>query len=563
MHGDSPEGGGTDGGTSRGHGSSGSDGTADRSMRQTQGPPLSMPEPEPGGLTLRDYISVVWRRKWVILLITVVATASAYYFSYRQDKRYSTSASLIYQQQIDPMNPLGGGYTDTAGLDRQMAGIWYVMASPDMQLRIEKLLREANVDTSAGYTITASSDSGANIISMNADSTDAELAAAAANAAATAFVSMNIEQQREQIAKTSVVIKAQLAAYHGAAKRSVDYLTLKQNLKDLQILSNVATGNYRVLAPAAVPEAPYAPNPVRSAVLAFGISLFAGIAIAALLELLDTRLRRPDEAAQILHQLILGSIPRISGKELGGDAIVAMTHPDGQAAEAFRLLRTNLDFMRVDGDFTSLLVTSSTDGEGKSLAVANLAVTMATAGKKVVVVDANLRRPSQHRFFGIANESGVSTVASGKTQLVDSLAPIHLGPSPNGDGNEVGFSTKFSNYAAWARSTGARSRMYVLPSGPIPPNPGEIVASPSFRIIIDTLAAHADVIIIDSPAVLKTGDAAALASSVDGLVFLVDLRFVRRPMLVQAANQLVRLPCRSLGVLVRTSGSESDGYFYS
>ncbi len=560
MRGDSPEGSSLGSGTGRGYGSSGFGGASDWSLRQAQAPPPSMPESESGGLTGRDYMSVLWRRKWIILLVAVVATTSAYYFSYLQENRFSAIASLIYEKSIDLADPLNGGYTDVAALDRQMAAISDIMASPDMQLRTKRLLRQENVNTAAGYKVAASSSSGSNVIVMSADSPDATLAAAAANASATAFIDMNIEQQREQIAKASGVIEGQLATYQGAAKQSADYLMLKQRLQDLKVLYGAATGNHRVLAPASVPRSPYAPNPLRNAMLAFGVGLFAGIILAFLLEQFDTRLRRPDEAARIMHQPILGRIPRVSKKSLRKHAIVTLTHPDGQAAEAFRLLRTNLDFMRVNGDFTSLLVTSSVQGEGKSFAVANLAITMAMAGKKVVVVDADLRRPRQHKFFGIANKSGVSTVAAGKTELVESLVPVDVAPLPNGDADGVGFSTKFSHYATWARGTGARSRMYVLPSGPIPPNPGEIVASTRFGTMIDALVAQTDIVIVDSPAMLPVGDAAALASKVDGLVFVVDMHIVRRPMLAQAADQLVRFPCRSLGLLIRTQGAKNDGY---
>jgi succinoglycan biosynthesis transport protein ExoP len=560
MRGDSPDDSASSGGNGPGYGAPGLGSTADPSLRQAQGPPPFMPEPEPAGLTLRDYISVLWRRKWTILLVVVAATASAYYFSSLQVNQYSASASLIYQQQIDLANPLNGGYTDVAGLDRQLAAISDLMASPDMQLRIENLIKQENVNPSAGYGVTAKSASGSDIVVMSAYSTDAELAAAAANASATAFVDMKLEQQRGQIAAASAVIEGQLAKYMGAAKRSADYLMLEQRLQDLQILYGTATGSYRVFARASVPGAPYAPNPLRNASLAFGVSLVAGIVLAFLLEQFDTRLRRPDEAARILHQPVLGRIPRMSKKLLDDNAIVALTHPDGQAADAFRLVRTNLDFMRVGSEFTSLLVTSCAQGEGKSLAVANLAVTMAMAGKRVVVVDADLRRPRQHTFFGVANESGVSTVAAGKTELVDSLVPVEVKPSPSSEADEVGFSTSLSDYATWARGTSARSRMYLLPSGPIPPNPGEIVASHRFGTIMDTLVTQADIVIVDSPAMLAVGDAAALASSVDGLVFVVDMHIVRRPMLVQAADQLVRLPCRSLGILMRTQGAKSGGY---
>lgn len=544
----------------RSHALSGLGSTARPSLRESPGPPLSMPDSEPQGPTLRDYFATVWRRKWIALLLVVSATASAYILSSLQVDQYSAIASLIYQQQIDLENPLNGGYTDVAGLDRQLAAVSDLVASKEMQARIQRLLRRENVDTSAGYEVTASSEAGSNIIVMNADSADAELAAAAANASATAFIDMNVEQQKEQIATASAAIEGQLAQYAGS-ERSADYLMLKQRLQDLQILYGAATGGYRVFAPASVPAAPSSPNPLRNAGLAFAVTLVAGIILAFVLEQLDTRVRQPDEVVQILQQPILGRIPRISKSLLDESAIVALTHPDGQEADAFRLLRTNLDFTRLDADFASLLVTSCAQGEGKSLAVANLAVTMAMAGKRIVVVDADLRRPRQHTYFGVANKSGVSTVAAGMTELEESLVPVEVRP-PKGRTDEVGLLIGTSDDATWASGASARSLVYLLPSGPTPHNPGEIVASHRFGTIIDSLVARADIVIVDSPAMLAVGDAAALASHVDGLVFLVDMHVVRRPMLLRAAEQLRRLPCRSLGILMRTQGAEGVGYSY-
>src|SRR5665647_638990 len=296
------------------------------------------------------------------------------------------------------------------------------------------------------------------------------------------------------------------------------------------------------------------PKPLRSAILGFGVGLFAAIGLAFLLEQFDTRLRHADEAARILRRPILGRIPRISKKLLGESAVVALTQPDGHPAEAFRLLRTNLEFMRVDEDVKSLLVTSSVQGEGKSVCVANLAVTLAMGGKKVFIVDADLRRPRQHQYFGLGNAVGVSTVVTGQTSLDDALHKVRLEPVTGA--NEVDFKT-------WAGGSESLSRIYVLTSGPLPPNPGEIVSSRRFAAVIETLAEEADVVLVDSPAMLAVGDTAALASLVDGLVFLVDMQRAKRPMLQQAADQLVRLPCRSLGIVLRVDGAKSGGGYYS
>jgi len=309
-----------------------------------------------------------------------------------------------------------------------------------------------------------------------------------------------------------------------------------------------------VLVPASVPTAPFAPNPLRSAILGFAVGLFAGIGLAFLLEQFDTRVRRPDEIAAILRQPILGRIPKISGKELDESSLVTLRCPEGHVAEAFRMVRANLDFMAVDNEVRSLAITSCIKSEGKSVSLANLAITMALAGKKVVVVDADLRRPRQHKFFAIENEAGVSTVASGRTQLLDALVPIEVQTPEGAEDDE--------DIIAWARAAEAQSRLFVLPSGPIPPNPGEIVASRRFAAIIEELEQEADLVLVDTPAMLAVGDTAVIAATVDGLLFLVDMHVVRKPQLMTAADQLVRLPTKMLGVVVRMYGTRGSRYYY-
>jgi Mrp family chromosome partitioning ATPase len=442
------------------------------------------------------------------------------------------------------------------------------MGSPDFQKRADALLKQENVDTSAGFAIdagprAADSSAGSNIIGVSANSTDAELAAAAANAYAVAFVDMNKEAQKTRIAKSIVIIEEQLTKYRGKAKLTGEYLMLKQRLQDLTLLQATATGNYRVLTPATVPSAPYAPNPMRSALLGFGIGLFAGIGLAFLLEQFDTRIRKPEEVALTLRQPILGRIPRISSKLLDQSSLVTMQQPSGHIAEAFRMVRTNLDFMAVDNDIGSIVVTSCVKSEGKSVATANLAISMALAGKKVVVVDGDLRRPRQHKLFGIDNEKGVSTVVTGRTSLMDAMVPIEVMPVQ--DDEKKGADSRGADapdFSAWAHGADASLRLYVLPSGPIPPNPGEIVASKRFAAIIDALEAEADLVIVDSPAMLAVGDTSVIASCVDGLVFLVDMKNVKKPQLMTAAEQLRRLPVKMLGTIVRMYGGRGSRYYY-
>ncbi len=164
---------------------------------------------------------------------------------------------------------------------------------------------------------------------------------------------------------------------------------------------------------------------------------------------------------------------------------MTIEHPADAVSEAFRLMRTNLAFMDVDGTAKSLLVTSSLQGEGKSVTVANLAVTLALAGKKVIVVDADLRRPRQHKLFGLENEVGASSVAVGDADLVSTLQSVQV-VSLDGNGSQADFTS-------WTSATGSVTQALGAHEWPHPPNPGEIVASQRFAQMFGQLRDECDV----------------------------------------------------------------------
>jgi capsular exopolysaccharide synthesis family protein len=511
---------------------------------------------------LREYLGVLWRRKWMVVALVIVCTLIGYGVSAVQPDMYQSSAELIYEASLDVSNPLSDyGTSNVYERDLEIRAIGQVLGSPEVVKSAEERMARRydgefvshGPDASASegassYAVEAlvpSADNersiGSDIVSVVATSTDPALAAVAANSYAEAFVEWRADRQRRKIEIAVKVVKQQLTRYGEGTQESAEFLILKQRLLDLQTLYGTATGNYRVLVPAQPAGAPYAPRPLRSAVLGFGIGLFAGIGVAFLLEQLDTRIHRPDEVAAILRQPVLGRIPKVSRRTLAESALVTMTQPDSHAAEAFRVVRTNLDFMAVDADVRSLVITSCSQGEGKSVTAANLAVAIALGGRRVIVVDGDLRRPRVHTYFNLANQQGVTTVVTAKSGIEDALQPVALGAGIE---------------------EGDDALLRVLPSGPMPPNPGEIVASRRFGELVRELEQHADLVLVDTPAMMAVGDTAAIAAKVDGLVFLVDLQQIRRPLLQQAADQLSKLPVKQMGIIIRGDGSSAGRYGY-
>jgi non-specific protein-tyrosine kinase len=393
------------------------------------------------------------------------------------------------------------------------------------------------------------------------------VAAAAANAYGKAIIEVRREQQLEQLRKAQDAIESQMEQFDTAASQlSTDYLLLSQRLRDLKVAEATATGDFTVVQAASVPSAPFTPKPLRSAAFGFGAGLILGIAVAYGISQFDTRVRSHREVGEILDLPIAARIPRVSRDVLSAGPLVSLSAPGGQVAESLRVLRSNLDWMRLDGELKSILVTSSEKGEGKTLTVCNLAVTLALAGKKVVLVDADLRDPRVHALFGIPNGSGLSTVVHGSVNLAAALQPYDLSKYSGGAVVKTRRSATAGDMDTESPEM-QNGSLQILTSGPRPPNPGEVIASRRMAGVLQRLVeSKADYVLVDAPPVLAIGDAGALAPAIEGLLFVTNIEMVRRPVLVDAKEALAALPCRKLGVIVvgeRMESSRYHGYGYA
>ena len=504
-------------------------------------------------VTLREYARVVWRRKWVVAIVTVVFLALSLAYSFTRTPLYEASATLIYESSLNVANPLStGGYVDSAQRQVELDAVASVIASPDLV----KSAREAleTEDVAAGYSVTAApktktGTTSSSTVTITAVSSSAATAARAANAYADAFIALRKSQQQAQVVQAQQVVQSKLDAFKtDASRQSTEYYTLSQRLQDLQILEATVTGNFRKLVPATVPTAPFSPQPVRNALLGLAAGLVIGVGLALLLEQFDTRVRTVDQAVGIFGMPSLGQVRKLSAKRAGAQPLMVLTDSHGPAAEAIRKLRGSLDFANVDGDLRSLFITSALQHEGKSQTVCNLALSLAATGTRVVLVDGDLRRPQVHAFLDLPNTTGLSTVLTGKSESLDTIRTRTTGPRL----------TELTRSGKVDTSTGGEP-LFVLTSGPLPPNPAEMIASRRFANLIGELQEEFDMVIVDAPSVLAVGDTAAIARSVDGMVFLIDLTRAKRPILEEAARQIAQMPCRKIG-LVLVSEATSDSY---
>jgi len=289
-----------------------------------------------------------------------------------------------------------------------------------------------------------------------------------------------------------------------------------------------------VIAPPELPEAPSTPKTTQDLAVGLLLGLVLGCALVLVRHRMDTRIRTSDQAAEIGRGPGLGVVPQDDQLSEGGPVVHDREAP---SAEAFRQLRTSLDFVDVDSPPRTILVSSSLPGEGKTTVAVNLALALAAAGRRVVLVEADLRRPRVTRYLGLVSGAGLTSVLNGSAGLDDVLQPV-------GDG-----------------------ALQVLAAGPTPPNPGELLASGQMQRVVAELLDRVDVVLLDGPPLLPVSDAGGLAPSTDGVVLCVRYGQTTTQELTTAARTLERVGARTLGTVFtfvprRVAGDEGLGYTY-
>ncbi|MFZ5481086.1 MAG: GumC family protein [Myxococcota bacterium] len=312
------------------------------------------------------------------------------------------------------------------------------------------------------------------------------------------------------------------------------YSTLSQRDDELELAARTHLSNIRVVDEARPSPYPVSPNVPRSLFMGLVVGLLLGAALGFAIEYVDDTISSPLDVANYLHVPLLGIVPRIAGTA-GGKDLALYTHlePNSPAAEAVRAIRTVLELNPTAKTLRRLLVTSTEASEGKTTTTVSLAVSFATRGRRVLIVDADMRRPRVHRVFEVEKTPGLSEILAG-CPLEGAIVPTGI---PGVD---------------------------ILPAGPRTDGPNELLASPAMAPLLDDLDRAYDLVLIDSPPAGITSDAAILSKLVDGLVFVVREKTVSRWFVRDVVHRLQQIGAPLLGVVVNavdTTGRRS-GYKY-
>jgi Mrp family chromosome partitioning ATPase/capsular polysaccharide biosynthesis protein len=520
-------------------------------------------------LTFRDYVSAVWVKLWLAVAVAVVCTGAAYLVANHQVRKYKAGALLMYQPAPDISN-LNSSSIDTNTLNIQLQNVINAIDDPALAARANATLnaRDVGLDAKVMAVLYTSPTAGANVfpnqIQITAETVSAPASARIANAYAKAVIAQRKQNEQEGYRAAENVLQDQKKLFTTAqAKLSADYANLVLLLTNLQIAEATATGDFAISHPASTPVSPTSPRPLRSAALGFGVGLVAGIGLAFAVGKFDTRVRTQRDAAEVLGLPSMARLPRIGRQALRQDGLVTMSEPDGTFSEALRMLRSNLEWSNIDDNLRTVLVTSSIKGEGKTLTTCNLAVTLARAGKNVVVVDADLRDPRVHKVFNLPNSAGLTSVVRGTVPLDRAFQVFEFSPT-HAHLVKPELSLKAASDGEGSTSAdGSEGEIFVLTSGPIPPDPGEVVASRKLAAaLLEIGQSNADYVLIDAPPLLSVGDAASLSTSVDGLLMVANLGMLRAPTLRRVRELLDTLPCRKLGVVFVGEKVEHPEYYH-
>jgi len=467
---------------------------------------ITAPSPEPE--TGEGVIDVAWRilrRRWLVVLGTaLLTTAIVVGLSLSQEKRYTATASLLFGTASDDVLN-NGGYVDR---NREAATAEGLLGLDVVSEATAEAVRGRLSAFDISNSIEIVTDPSADLVDVKATTGDPELSADVATEYSRAFIEFRQTSARNQIQDAIDLAKHGQATLTREQRLGPEGEALRQQINQLETAKFSQTGGAELVQAAVPPTNPSSPKPMRSGILALILGGILGFAIAALLERSDRAVKSVEELERASGWPVLARIP--NSRALGRGTDLA---PRSVEAEAFRMLRASLRYFSVNTEIRSLLITSARSGEGKSTTARRLAEAMAAMGDRVILLEADMHRHAKTEALTGGGERGLSGYLIGM-DLNEVLLEVPVGvPDEN-------------------------RTLTFLPSGPLPPNPTELLESDRMHELMDRLEDHFDMVIVDSPPLPVLSDAITLVGHVSGIIVVSavgvtttdDLRDVSRMM---------------------------------
>jgi capsular exopolysaccharide synthesis family protein len=508
-------------------------------------------------MDLRRQGQVIRSWLWLLIASLFLAGGAAYLVSSSLPKVYEAKVTLLVGQSSSSSTPnyndllasqrISQTYADLATTGTILG---QVMANAGLGVTVDEFRQRVKADAPTNSTL----------VTVTVQDGDPQRAANLANAignqliaASDSVYGKNSQVQdfiAGQISATQVQIQdtqTQIDSLAGLKSRTDAEAQQLQALRDritslrasyasLLALPGSGANAVTVVDPATTPLTPSSPRVLLNTLLAALVGLLLALGIAFTMEYLDDTVKSPEDVESATGLATLGTVLKMKGDKGRSEIyhLATLLYPRGPAAEAYRTLRTNLEFASVDEPVKTLLVTSSIPSEGKTTTSGNLAVAFAQAGRTVILLDADLRKPGIHKLFDLPNARGLTSLLRSDDVAIDDVAQAT-----------------------------EEERLRVVATGPLPPNPAELLGSHRMQTILERLVAAADLVIVDSPPLQAVADAAILASITDGTLLVIDAGRTRRAAAGRGREALAKSGARVLGAaLNRLSQRARSDYVY-
>lgn len=473
-------------------------------------------------------VRVLRDRWWIVLVSAVVCPAVALAFALTGTKEYSATANLLFQDNTLPEQVGGSSGPQDVDPEATKATRVQLVTTGDVADRVAKALK-LNISTAdAQALVEAAPVNGANIIGVTATDTSPAQAANIANVWAEQFVEYSKTSAQSDVKAGEDLLRQRIAQL--PAGDSADRTSLNAALGRLVLLEAVQTGDARLIGKASVPTGPSSPKPKRDAIIGLAFGLLLGIGLAFLFNQFDRRIKAIEDFEKLYGFPALTSIPLQNR--------VPTSQRDRQAAlEPFRILRNALGLLGGGREVRVVMVSSAVAGEGKSTVSAGLARAIALSGQRVVLVEADLRRPTFHQQFNLGQDTrGLTSALVGGVPARELLRPV---------------------------LPGLRT-LTILPSGPVPPNAAELLRSPEMGALLVELTAEADVVVLDAPPLLPVADSQILLDhpQVDACIIVGQAYRTTRDEVRRTRAIIDRHRLRSFGLVVNGVRELDIGYDY-
>ena len=497
----------------------------------TTAPKELHPIPSEGTVDIREFMSKIGRHKWLILVVAASVTLLVAIYSYSRPSVYQSTALVLVRPILVP--PLTANPLDQLNMPTEM------------QLVTSAQVADIARDTIGGSLqdvldgVSVSNPDSSQILDISYSAHSPAEAQAGAQAFAEAYLSFKHQQAIDTITKNVETIRTQIAEFDSeianlnrriaASTDPVEHQSLAGE-RDSRASARLSLQNQigavttlsvdpgQTIEDAARPTSPVSPKHKLDLALGLLLGLILGVVLASLRDQARDRIQAPPLVARSLDAPILGSIPRSHRLLVGSTHLASVDEPHGQAAEAYRTLRTNLLAVCRESKAKTILITSARQGEGKTSTAANLAVALAQAGRSVVLVSADLRNPRLQAVFGIGNEQGLGQVLEGTLPLDEAMVETDL------------------------------PELRILPSGPVDAvdEPVELLQSDRMAEVLQECC-RSDFVVVDGPPIFPVADSLVLADLVDGVLFVTDAQSSTQASVAQSRRQIHQVGGRILG----------------